>query len=265
MPRTPRPSSAGAGDRYAYDADGNTTERPDGSTTQQLDRNSEGKLSRLTEDPDGAARATDYIYGADGSLLIRRDTSAGGETVLYLGATEVHLKGGKTWANRYYTHGGETVALCTNQSGTAKTSYLTGDQHGTGTVAITSDDQALTKRYLSPFGAERGDTTANWPDDKAFLDNPTDTTTGLTHVGAREYDAAIGQFISVDPLLQTDIPQTLNRYGYAAQKPVTQADTSDSAWPAASGSASPARPAPTAPPATAAPTRPSSRCTPARA
>ncbi|MFD7134337.1 RHS repeat-associated core domain-containing protein [Streptomyces sp. NPDC059894] len=212
--------------QYAYDADGNTTKRPDDSTAQKLDWDSEGRLTRLTEDPTGAARATDYLYAADGNLLIRRNTAGDGETVLYLGATEVHLKGGKAWANRYYTHGGETVALCSNQSGTSKTTYLTGDQHDTNTVAITSDTQALTKRYLTPFGTERGSSAASWPDDKAFLGKTKDSDTGLTHVGAREYDAAIGQFISVDPLLQTDIPQTLNGYSYAAQNPITQADPS---------------------------------------
>ncbi|MCF4135968.1 RHS repeat-associated core domain-containing protein [Streptomyces sp. Tue 6430] len=216
----------GATAQYAYDADGNTTKRPDGTTTQKLDWDSEGNLARLTEDPNGAARATDYLYGADGGLLIRRNTSSNGETVLYLGATEVHLKGGKAWANRYYTHAGATVALRSNQSGTEKITHLTGDQHNTTTVAIESDTQALTKRYLTPFGSERGSGAANWPDDKGFLGKPTDSDTGLTHVGAREYDPALGQFISVDPLLQTDLPQTLNGYSYAAQNPVTQADPS---------------------------------------
>ncbi|MEU1055302.1 RHS repeat-associated core domain-containing protein [Streptomyces sp. NPDC005876] len=217
---------AGASTEYAYDADGNTTARPDGGTRQKLDWDSEGRLTRLTEDPAGAARATDYLYGADGNLLIRRDTSSGGETVLHLGATEVHVKGGKTWADRYYTHGDTTVALRSNQSGTEKITYLAGDQHDTATVAITSDTQALTKRYLTPFGTERGSGTANWPDDKGFLGRSADAATGLTHLGAREYDPSIGQFISVDPLLQTDIPQTLNGYSYASQNPVTQADAS---------------------------------------
>ncbi|MER6695014.1 RHS repeat domain-containing protein, partial [Streptomyces minutiscleroticus] len=160
---------------HAYDAAGNTTKRPDGSTTQNLDWNEEGKLSRLTEDPNGAARATDYLYGADGNLLIRRNTSSAGETVLYLGATEVHLKAGKTWANRYYSHAGSTVALRSNETSTEKITYLSGDHHGTSTIAITSDTQALTKRYQTPFGAERGSSAGNWPDDKGFLGKTADT------------------------------------------------------------------------------------------
>ncbi|MFD9203871.1 RHS repeat-associated core domain-containing protein, partial [Streptomyces anthocyanicus] len=214
----------GATAQYAYDTDGNTTKRPDGSTTQNLDWDSEGRLTRLTESPSSAARVTDYLYGADGNLLIRRTTA--GETVLYLGTTEVHVKGGTAWANRYYTHGGETVALRSNRSGATKITYLAGDQHDTNTVAITSDTHELTKRYLTPFGAERGSNAASWPDDKGFLGKTTDNDTGLTHVGAREYDAELGQFISADPLLQTNIPQTLNGYSYAAQNPVTQADPS---------------------------------------
>ncbi len=39
----------------------------------------------------------------------------------------------------------------------------------------------------------------NWPDDKKFLGKPADPATGLTHVGAREYDPLLGQFLSVDP------------------------------------------------------------------
>jgi RHS repeat-associated protein len=219
-------SCTGATAQYTYDASGNTTRRPDGSTAQDLQWDSEGKLSRLTEDPSGAARATDYVYGADGALLIRRNTAGDGETILYLGATEVHLKAGKKWASRYYTHAGSTVALRSNQSGMEKITYLAGDQHNTNTVAITSDTQSLTKRYLTPFGTNRGSGTTTWPDDKAFLGKTADTDTGLTHIGAREYDPAIGQFISVDPLLQVDIPQTLNGYTYGSQNPVSHADPS---------------------------------------
>lgn len=35
----------------------------------------------------------------------------------------------------------------------------------------------------------------------------TQDNTGLTHLGAREYDPVTGRFISVDPLLDTGDPQ----------------------------------------------------------
>jgi len=80
---------------------------------------------------------------------------------------------------------------------------------------------------MTPFGAPRGSVTGSaWPDDKGFLGKTADTGTGLTHVDARQYDPGIGQFISVDPLLQTGVGQTLNGYSYAAQNPATLADPS---------------------------------------
>ncbi|MFD9437901.1 RHS repeat-associated core domain-containing protein [Streptomyces sp. NPDC060006] len=45
---------------------------------------------------------------------------------------------------------------------------------------------------------------------KGFLGKTNDTTTGLTHIDAREYDPTVGQFISVDPLLTLDQQQSLN-------------------------------------------------------
>ncbi|MFG2134991.1 RHS repeat-associated core domain-containing protein [Streptomyces sp. NPDC048751] len=214
--------------QYTYDSTGNTetrVEKPDSTTTQTLNWNAEGKLTRLTEGT--AATSTNYLYDADGQLLIRRDNATNGETVLYLGATELHLKTGKKWANRYYTAASATIALRTNESGTEKLSFLAADHHDTSSISITSDStQTLSKRYSKPFGTSRGPTTGVWPDDKGFLGMPADAGTGLTHIGAREYDPVIGQFISVDPLLTLDQHQSLNGYNYANNSPVTLNDPS---------------------------------------
>ncbi len=43
---------------------------------------------------------------------------------------------------------------------------------------------------------------------------------------AREYDAAIGKFISVDPVIDYTQPQQINGYAYANNSPVTHADPS---------------------------------------
>ncbi|MGW0086565.1 polymorphic toxin-type HINT domain-containing protein, partial [Streptomyces sp. NPDC003393] len=206
---------------YAYDTTGNTTTRPGTSGGQSLTWSPEGKLSKLTE----AGTSTNYIYGAEGSLLIRAKDN--GERILYAGATELHLRAnGTTWAQRYYSAGGITAAFRSNESGANKLTYLTGDHHGTSSLALTPDTaQTFTKRYTTPFGEDRGKPQYGpWPDDKGFLGKTRDTNTGLTHIGAREYDPTIGQFLSVDPILDTANPQSLNGYSYAANNPVTDSD-----------------------------------------
>ncbi|MEV7660048.1 RHS repeat-associated core domain-containing protein [Streptomyces anulatus] len=214
----------GVAAQYIYDKTGNTTtrvEKAGSSTTQSLQWNAEGKPVKLTE----GSTATDYVYDADGELLIRRGNATSGETVLYLGDTEVHLKSGKRWANRYYSAAGSTIAIRSNETGTEKLSFLAADRHNTASIAITADStQTLNKRYTTPFGSARGTTTGTWPDDKSFLGKTDDKATGLTHIGAREYDPSIGQFISVDPLLEKTKHQTLNGYSYAANNPVTFSD-----------------------------------------
>ncbi|WP_326768050.1 RHS repeat-associated core domain-containing protein [Streptomyces sp. NBC_01591] len=216
---------------YAYDKAGNTTGRPGTQATQTLDWNTEGELASTTEPAAGAkpALGTTYLYDADGELLIRRATGDG-DTVLYLGATEVRLttKGAtKTISSaRYYSAAGQTIAVRTTTAGTAgsKLSYLAADHHGTSSIAMDATTQDVTKRYTTPFGASRGTKSTTWPDDKTFLGKPADTTTGLTHIGAREYDPSVGQFISVDPVLALDQHQSLNGYAYGNNNPVTSAD-----------------------------------------
>ncbi|MGW0943685.1 RHS repeat domain-containing protein [Streptomyces sp. NPDC002623] len=206
---------------YDYDKTGNSWHRPGATGTQTLDWSPEGKLNKLTEN----GTSTDYLYSADGTLLIRNTQN--GERVLYAGATELHLRAnGTTWAQRYYSAGDVTAALRSNQSGTNKLTYLTGDQHNTSSLAINTDTgQTFTKRYMTPFGADRGTPLYGpWPDDKGFLGKTKDTTTGLTHIGAREYDPGIGQFISVDPILSLGQPGSLNGYSYANNNPVTESD-----------------------------------------
>jgi RHS repeat-associated protein len=216
---------------YGYDPTGNTKTRPGATGAQTLTWDNEGKLSSLTE----SANQTGYLYSAEGGLLIRRANAGAGETVLYLGATEVHWNATtkKLSGSRYYTLGDRTVAVrnaAVGQSG-SKLSFLAGDRHGTASLSIDGSiiggnpaPQTYTKRYTTPFGAPRGPTSTAWPTDKGFLGKTADTTTGLTHIGAREYDPTIGRFLSVDPVLDTGDTQSLNGYAYANNNPATLSD-----------------------------------------
>ncbi|MET8964277.1 polymorphic toxin-type HINT domain-containing protein [Streptomyces sp. NPDC004074] len=211
---------------YTYDLTGNTTHRPGATAAQTLNWNSEDKLDSLIE----GTKQTNYLYDADGNLLIRRATGDG-DTILYLGDTEVRLtvKGTtKTLSGtRYYTAGGQTIAVRTSTAGTSTTklAFLATDPHGTASLTLDATTWAINKRYTTPFGADRGQPLYGpWPDDKGFLGKPADAATGLTHIGAREYDPAIGQFLSVDSILAPDDPASLNGYSYAGNSPVTESD-----------------------------------------
>ncbi|MFJ3249073.1 RHS repeat-associated core domain-containing protein [Streptomyces sp. NPDC086782] len=207
-----------AEDTFGYDETGNTTTRNLTGTTQALAWDVEGHLAKVTE-PGG--KVTEYLYDADGNRLIGRTPT---ETTLYLGTTEITLAKGSTTpkATRYFDLGGGHQAIQTDDG---KVSITLADHHGTAQLAIETATQKLTQRRSLPFGGTRGTDPGSWPGTKGFVGGTNDTkATGLTHLGAREYDPTTGRFISVDPLMDAGDPQTLNAYAYANNSPVTYSD-----------------------------------------
>lgn len=209
-------------DTFTYDETGSTATRTLAGDTQKLTWDAEGHLAKVTEPVEGGTdKVTDYLYDTAGSRLIARTPT---ETTLYLGATEITLAKGSSTpkATRYYDLGGGHQAV---QSNDGAISITLADHHGTAQLAIDTATQKLTQRRSLPFGGTRGNEPSDWPGTKGFVGGTDDTrTTGLTHLGAREYDPATGRFISVDPLLEIDKPQTLNGYTYAAQNPLAFLD-----------------------------------------
>ncbi|GGO12160.1 hypothetical protein GCM10010116_24370 [Microbispora rosea subsp. aerata] len=216
--------TGGAGDRtesYTYDETGNTTGRTIGATAQTLEWDVEGRLAKVTE----GTKVTSYLYDADGNRLIRRDP---GGTTLYLPGLELRLDKvtAKVEATRYYTHDTKTVAVRT----TAGVRFLAADQNGTAELAIDAANQSLTQRRFKPFGQLRGSPPGSWPGERGFVGGTVDDSTGLVHLGAREYDPAIGRFISVDPIIDPHDPQQMNGYAYAGNNPVTFTDPDGKFW-----------------------------------
>ncbi|MFJ4710860.1 RHS repeat-associated core domain-containing protein [Streptomyces sp. NPDC088785] len=205
----------GAAKTLEYDEQGNTTKRYDATgAAQSLTWDIEGELVRLTE----GARATDYLYDANGDLLIRRGT---GESVLYLAGQELHYDTGTKKFSAQRTYPAGDITAVRTESGLT---WMVDDHHGTSSLALDATSQAVTRRYTKPFGESRGAAPSAWPDDKGFLNKPVDSDTGLVHVGAREYDPATGRFLSVDPVLVTEDQESLNGYAYADNTPVTKTD-----------------------------------------
>jgi RHS repeat-associated protein len=202
---------------YTYDQAGNVRTRTTAAGTDTFTFNTQGKLAQL--DQTGQASPTKYVYDADGNLLIRRD-AAGSE--LFLGDEEITLKTGDTTASgiRYISLAGQTVAA---HSSDGSLTYIVSDRQGTGQLQIDANNQTITRRQYLPFGGTR---TANsgWVGDRGFVGGQQDDTTGLTNLGAREYDATTGRFLTPDPLLVPGDPESWNAYSYADNSPVTLED-----------------------------------------
>jgi len=206
---------------YGYDEAGNTATRTRSGDTQKLTWDAEGHLATASQPREGGTdQVTEYLYDADGSRLISRTPT---ETTLYLGLTEITLaKDSKTpKATRYTDLGGGNQAVRADDN---TVSLTLADHHGTAQLAIDAQSLKLAQRRTTPFGAPRGEQPSTWPGTKGFVGGTIDTTTGLTHLGAREYDPATGRFISVDPVMDLTDPQQINGYTYANNTPVTMSD-----------------------------------------
>jgi RHS repeat-associated protein len=208
---------------YRYDASGNTTCRPasttantcpSGASSQSLTWDAERRLSTVST----SAGASSYIYTANGDRLVADDPTA---TTLYLPDTEIRRTKatGAVTATRYFQWNGQVCAM--KATGGAVTWLIT-DHHGTQTIAVAAGNQAVTIRRQYPFGRDRG-TPPAWPNTEGFVGGTVDPT-GLVHIGARQYDAILGRFVSADPVFDDADPQSWTGYAYADHKPATASD-----------------------------------------
>jgi RHS repeat-associated protein len=204
---------------YGYDADGDTTARPG----QTLGYDNEGKIATVTA---GSASESN-VYDASGNLLLQTDSTTG--STLFLGATELHETTGSSTASavRTYTANGTPIAERTTAVGVSgsKLTWLATDAQGTVDLQVDAVTGVVASRLQDPFGQARGTSTAAWASDgHGFLNATTGALTSLTQLGARMYDASLGRFLSVDPVLSPSDPQQNNGYSYAHNSPVSMSD-----------------------------------------
>ncbi|MFD3399915.1 RHS repeat domain-containing protein [Kribbella sp. NPDC058693] len=187
---------------YTYDAAGNTLTRPG----QSLTWDDENLLT--------AAGPATYLYDADGNQLIRRDKDS---ATLFVSGGEIRAgAGGTVTGTRYYPNLGVRTA--------SGFTWTVSDRNRTAQTAITESTLQVTDRRLDLFGDPR-DAAPSWTGGaRGFVGGTPNTDTGLTRLGAREYDPTEGRFLSVDPLVDPQNPQQLNPYAYAGNSPVTFSD-----------------------------------------
>ncbi|MEV6201511.1 DddA-like double-stranded DNA deaminase toxin [Streptomyces sp. NPDC051771] len=218
---------AGKETSYTYNPTGTTKTRnlPGTTPDQTLQWTAEHKLASNTV---GTTKTT-YVYDADGNRILEHTPNTG--STLYLGETELTTDtvGLITRASRAYAQAGTptVVRTTTNQSATGHTlNVLLTDHLGTAhTTVEAGGTQPVTRRAFKPYGEPRGPKPANWPNKRTYLGvGIDDTISGLTHIGAREYDHTTGRFLSADPLIDITDPLQMNGYTYANGSPITKSD-----------------------------------------
>ena len=202
---------------YSYDTAGNMTTRNAGNGNQTLTWNNASQLTSVTN----TVGTSSTLYDAAGKLLIQRDS---GTVTLYLPNGQQHTLNTGTQGMagvRSYPFPGGGAALRAG-SGTNYT-FALADTQGTPSLYLSNTAQIPTWRQYTPHGAPRG-ASASLPDNRGFLNMPLNGSTGLTRLGAREYDPSVGAFVSVDRVMNREDPQQWNGYAYSHHNPTTFSD-----------------------------------------
>ncbi|MER5867586.1 ricin-type beta-trefoil lectin domain protein [Kitasatospora sp. NPDC002040] len=194
--------------------------QPTSGTTQSFTYDAEGRTATVTT---GTA-ISKYLYDANGDLLIQRSPEG---TVLHLfgGAEQItrSADGTSITANRYYEQPDGTTVV---RSNTGSISYQPANPQKTSTLQIDAATRAVTRRSYDPYGALRGPASGNWAGNHGFLGKPVETSSGLNLLGARNYDAVLGRFLTADPLLVPGDPNQMGGYAYANNNPIAFSDAS---------------------------------------
>ena len=213
----PHAATSVAGRDYTYDPAGELTTRTGPGDDLTLTWGPEGTISNSTVTPDtGPSTQESYAYSTSGTRLLRRGANT---SVLDLGGTELTLTGEVLTARRYYSSGGATIAVRTATG----LSWLLGDRQGGPALTIASDGTSQ-RQLFGPYGEQRVNEQTDTV--RGFLNKPHDTSTGLTILDHRSYDADLNRFLSPDPIYQPYNPGSFDAYSYANGNPTTSSDPS---------------------------------------
>ncbi|MFI9275944.1 RHS repeat domain-containing protein [Kitasatospora sp. NPDC052896] len=221
---TSKPSTGTSTLTPQYDKEGNTTSRTTTgatATNQTFSYDAEGRTAGVTTTTGTSSpQTTGYLYDADGNLLMQREPTS---TTLYLfgGAEQLTLTGSTVSGQRFYDNPDGTV-IVRSSSGTV--TYEPSNPQGTAQLEVDASSLAVTRRAYDPYGNARGATPSTWADNHGYLGKPTDPTTGLDLLGARNYDPTIGRFLTADPVFEAGDPNQMGGYTYAGDNPTTSSD-----------------------------------------
>jgi RHS repeat-associated protein len=176
-------------------------------------------------DPENRIQSTagvTYTYDADGN---RVEKSGGAVSTLYwYGApgiiAESDLSG--TLKSEYVFFNGKRLARIDLPAGSVH--YYLSDHLNSTSMVVNGAGAVEDESDYSPFGTEYVLTSSGLNHFK-FTSKERDTESQLDYFSARYYGNALGRFITPDPLGgHYEDPQTLNKYSYVRNNPVTLTD-----------------------------------------
>jgi RHS repeat-associated protein len=224
-------------DDYQYDDNGNMTSgRGRAITYGHFD-----KPTLITN----SAGTTSFAYDLSRNRY-KRETTENGETTLtyYIGNVEVVFKDGAFSETRRYLSG----AIQTQYSTAAiKTRYLHKDHLGSIDSMTDDSGKLVEKLYFDAWGKKESVDISQWDINAAFIATTLTNITSVTprgftghehiehadiiHMNGRIYDPTLGRFLQADPHIQAPKnSQSLNRYSYVLNNPLSYTDPSGYFW-----------------------------------
>ncbi len=226
--------TAGAGNSYSYDLNGNMTTR-NGNAISWTSYNYPLTINATGE-------ASTFDYGPDHQYWRQSYSGpSGSETTYYLGKLlERVIVAGVTDYRHYIMANGEPIAIYSHTSaGTNTLRYALEDHQGSFSAILTSAGANYVSESFAPFGARRNPTTwsgAPTPSDITLINAVTRIgytgqamlgSMGLIHMNGRVQDAITGRILSADPYVtEPENTQDFNRYGYVYNNPLSYVDPS---------------------------------------
>jgi len=241
----PHAARSAGGTSYCYDANGNMIKRG----ADAFSWTSYNKPSQVYE----GANSSQFWYGPGRSRFKQvTSTATGGslppgvETTVYIGGLfeKVTRLSGPVEYRHYIVADGEPVAVKTLKSvGVDNIRYLHKDHLGSIDVVTDEAGAVLMRQSFDAFGARRNASSWSGPpssgewaaidasNHRGFTGHESLDSVGLIHMNGRAYDPRLGRFISADPIVQALVlPQSLNRYSYVMNNPLSLIDPSGYSW-----------------------------------
>jgi RHS repeat-associated protein len=210
---------------YTYDANGNMTS--DGTICYEYNEANHLKVVRRCANNDLIA---EYYYDHEGNRKWKKLYQSGVNTKkIFTISDEYELDfTASTSAYKYTTHYYADEKIVAKKNPDGSKNYLHGDHLGSTTLITKQDGTVLENTTYDPFGkVTSGGVNSRF----GYTGQEKDPETPLNYYNARYYDSSIRRFAQADDVIQ-DVydPQTLNRYSYVRNNPLTYNDPTGHVW-----------------------------------